>query len=49
MTPPRGVSIGEHRSRAETGKPKDKRVRLRAGDQSACSLAKLGEMRFTLT
>lgn len=31
------------------GKPKDQRVWLKAGDQIACSLEKLGELRFSLT
>ena len=30
------------------GKPKDQRVWLKAGDQVACSLEKLGELKFTL-
>jgi 2-keto-4-pentenoate hydratase/2-oxohepta-3-ene-1,7-dioic acid hydratase in catechol pathway len=30
------------------GKPKDQRVWLRAGDEIACSVEKLGELRFTL-
>ncbi|HET9596714.1 MAG TPA: fumarylacetoacetate hydrolase family protein, partial [Anaeromyxobacteraceae bacterium] len=31
------------------GKPKEQRVWLKAGDQLACSVGKLGELRFTLT
>ena len=31
------------------GKPKEKRVWLKAGDKLACSLEKLGELEFTLT
>ena len=31
------------------GKPKDQRVWLKAGDKVACSLEKLGELRFSLT
>jgi 2-keto-4-pentenoate hydratase/2-oxohepta-3-ene-1,7-dioic acid hydratase in catechol pathway len=31
------------------GKPPDKRVWLKAGDKVACSLAKLGELKFELT
>jgi len=30
------------------GKPKDKQVWLKAGDKLACSLEKLGELRFEL-
>jgi 2-keto-4-pentenoate hydratase/2-oxohepta-3-ene-1,7-dioic acid hydratase in catechol pathway len=31
------------------GKPPDKRIWLKAGDWIACSLAKLGELKFELT
>ena len=46
---------GAHHPRARTpegviqGKPKDQRVWLKAGDAVACSLEKLGELRFALT
>jgi len=31
------------------GKPKEQRVWLKAGDKVACSIEKLGELRFQLT
>jgi 2-keto-4-pentenoate hydratase/2-oxohepta-3-ene-1,7-dioic acid hydratase in catechol pathway len=31
------------------GKPKDKQVWLKAGDKIACSVEKLGELKFELT